>query len=78
MAVYPIFICTYLVERNKPAAIKVIYSKKGHGPLVGIALVVEEKRPSNVEKEWSFQDESLNHSHPFETNVWYKYLAQAA
>ena len=78
MAVYPIFICTYPVERLKPAVIEVIYSKKGQGPLVGIAPVIEEKRPSRVEKEWSFQDESLNHSHPFETNVWYKYVAQAA
>ena len=78
MAVYPIFICTYPVEHLKPAVIEVIYSKKGQGPLVGIAPVIEEKRPSRVEKEWSFQDESLNHSHPFETNVWYKYVAQAA
>ena len=41
-SVYPIFICTYPVERNKPAAIEVIYSKRGQKPLVGIAPVVEE------------------------------------
>ena len=75
---YPIFICTYPVERIKPAAIALIYSKKEQGPLVGIAPVIEEKRPSKVKKEWSFQDESLDHSHPFATNVWYKYVAQAA
>ena len=60
---------TYPVERNKPAAIEVIYSKKGQGPLVGIAPVVEEKRPSKVEKEWSFQDESLDrYSDAIDTN----------
>ena len=59
----------YPVERIKPTAIEVIYSKKGQGPLVGIAPVIEEKRSFKVEKEWSFQNESLDHSHPFETNV---------